>query len=271
MKSITRIDLLNLAALAFLVMSISALGQQNSVQIDQNEQLSGGLDASQQLNANYLPTALSGAPVPVEPSNPDSLGINIPSQPAMYYQVLPAGETEAKLIPADVTSSISQIAGDQIRRVVPSGIGSANNLYVSSLLQTVASSPLDSWLPIWMQINSPSATWFYEWSPNGNLDVRYLGAPYPGWHKMWFDSDMLGWHILQYYSNGWSNYVYIYVYSPLPYYKPWLLNSNPWIEIGRSNVRITQRNTNTITETASGPWVDPAPDQTPSDPNIPHW
>jgi hypothetical protein len=269
MKSIKRIDLLNLAALAFLVMSISALGQLNSDLIDQNGQMPDGLDASQQLNANYSPTALSGAPVPVAPSNPDSLGINIPSQPATYYQVLPAGETETKLIPADATSAISQTASDQIRRVVPSGIGSANNLYVSSLLQTISSSPLHSWLPIWMQINSPSATWFYEWNPNGNLDVRYLGVPYPGWYKMWFDSDMLGWHILQYYSNRWSNYVYIYVYSPLPYYEPWFLNSNPWTEVSRSNVRITQRNT--VAEKASGPWVDPAPDQTPSDPNIPHW
>ncbi len=48
--------------------------------------------------------------------------------------------------------------------------------------------------------------------------ATYLGYSYPGWFKRWFFGDVPGWHILQYYCSGWSNYVYIYVYGPGSYW-----------------------------------------------------
>ena len=52
----------------------------------------------------------------------------------------------------------------------------------------------------------------YEWYPDGRLVTQYLGnIPYPGWQKMWFYGDAPGWHTLQYFCNGWSNYIYVYV------------------------------------------------------------
>jgi hypothetical protein len=33
----------------------------------------------------------------------------------------------------------------------------------------------------------------------------------PGWYKGWFCGDIPGWHILQYYCSGRSNYIYVYV------------------------------------------------------------
>jgi hypothetical protein len=49
--------------------------------------------------------------------------------------------------------------------------------------------------------------------PYGKL-ATYAGYVYhPGWYKRWFLADVPGWHILQYYCNGWSDYAYIFVYS----------------------------------------------------------
>ncbi|MCJ7443303.1 MAG: hypothetical protein MUO26_02020 [Methanotrichaceae archaeon] len=47
------------------------------------------------------------------------------------------------------------------------------------------------------------------------LDTQYAGyVDNPGWCKRWFFADVPGWHILQYYCSGWSNYAYIYVHGP---------------------------------------------------------
>jgi len=67
---------------------------------------------------------------------------------------------------------------------------------------------------MWLQ-TSNADTWLYEWYPNGRLDTNYAGdIYYPGWYEGWFLADVPGWHILQYYCNGWSNYAYVYVYGP---------------------------------------------------------
>ena len=66
---------------------------------------------------------------------------------------------------------------------------------------------------MWLQTSGSGPIWFYEWSPNGQLRVNYLGYASAGWQKKWFNGDAPGWHILQYYSQGWSNYIYIYVYD----------------------------------------------------------
>ncbi len=43
-------------------------------------------------------------------------------------------------------------------------------------------------------------------------EVRNFGYKCAGWHQTWFKGDDLGWHILSYHSNDWSNYIYIYVW-----------------------------------------------------------
>ena len=71
-------------------------------------------------------------------------------------------------------------------------------------------------LPLWMDISGSGNIWFYEWYPQpyGNLVTTYAGYVYqPGWYKRWIIADVPGWHILQYYCNGWSNYAYSYVYG----------------------------------------------------------
>ena len=282
MKSINSIHLLCLATFTLLVMAMSALGQLNTDQLEMNEQYLGELNESQQLIAKYSATVSSGAPVPVAPSNPESLGIHIPSEPATYSQVPPTGESGETLIPTGEPSALKQISGDPINMIVaPPGIGAANKLYVSSIFQTVASSPLHGWLPIWLQIDSSGPIWLYEWYPDGKLGIKYLGDPYPGWYKIWFYSEIPGWHILQYYSEGWSNYIYVYVSGPrewnglVPSSGLWsshrlqMFHDDPWIEVGISNSRIVSRNT--VAKTANGPWVDPAPDENPLDPSVPHW
>jgi hypothetical protein len=189
--------------------------------------------------AGYSITVPSGSPAPVAPSNPESLGIQIPSEPATSYQAPLAGESKQALIPINEPSASIPTAGSQIDRynhpaqsmmVISPGIGAPNKLYVASVPQTVASCSLYGWLPIWVQTQFSGPIWIYEWYPNGWLDVKYLGQSYPGWHKSWFYGDTPGWHILQFYSGGWSNYIYIYVYGsglnwwygPGPNPEPWL-------------------------------------------------
>jgi hypothetical protein len=262
--------------LATFVMAVSALGQLNTGQIGMDEQNLSEFSARQPLIANYS----SGAPEPVVPSSPENLGINIPAESVTYSEALLAVESERALIPIDGPFSLKS-SNDQINTIVePSEIEATNQLYVSSIYQTVANLPLYGWLPICLQINSPGPIWLYEWYPNGTLDVKYLGLQYPGWYKIWFHGEIFGWHILQYYSKGWSNYVYVYVSGsrewneliPSPgsrlNQRPWLLYDDPWIKGGISN-KIESRKT--VTQTTGGPWVDPAPDENPLDPSIPHW
>jgi hypothetical protein len=109
--------------------------------------------------------------------------------------------------------------------VVPPGIGAPNKLYASFVPQTTSGCYLGGWSSMWLKTSSSSPIWFYEWYPDGRLDVNYLGFSYPGWQKRWFYGDAPGWHVLQYYSAGWSNYVYIYVYG-------W--SSNRWYVSGPS-------------------------------------
>lgn len=106
--------------------------------------------------------------------------------------------------------------------VVPPGIAAPNKLYVSFVPQTTAGCSMYGWLPMWLQTYGSGPVWFYEWYPNGALNVNSLGYSYPGWHKMWFNGDAPGWHVLQYYSGGWSNYIYIYIYV-----YPWSSWRNP--------------------------------------------
>ncbi len=163
-----------------------------------------------------------GAPTPATPTSPDALGIQ-PPQVMSTAQAPSAQEQSQGLMKVDQKSAYA--AAPQATRatatspavmqvIVPPGGYAPNSLYVSYAPQTVASCYLYADLPLWMSTSSSGNIWFYEWYPSGSLDVQYAGySYYPGWYKRWFVADVPGWHILQYYCNGWSNYVYIYVYG----------------------------------------------------------
>jgi hypothetical protein len=116
-------------------------------------------------------------------------------------------------------------------------------------LDTVAGVFCGEWLPLWSKISRPGDYWSYEWKICGSEgygscspyvdncgsegygscspyvdncgcggsgfcspEVRNFGYKCAGWHQTWFKGDYLGWHILSYHSNDWSNYIYIYVW-----------------------------------------------------------
>lgn len=97
-----------------------------------------------------------------------------------------------------------------------------NEYYVqrcSGELDTVAGVFCGQWLPLRSKISRPGDYWSFEWKMCGGKgssfcppDVRSFGHKGKGWHQTWFKGDDLGWHILSYHSNDWSNYIYIYVW-----------------------------------------------------------
>jgi hypothetical protein len=104
--------------------------------------------------------------------------------------------------------------------VVPQGTSTPNKFYIPYVPSTVAGCNFGQWLPMWMDVSRSGPLYSYEWYPDGRLVTQYMAyIPYPGWQKMWFNGDAPGWHTLQYYCNGWSNYIYVYVYGS-PYYQP---------------------------------------------------
>lgn len=197
----------------------------------------------------YQTDTPSGAPAPIAPSSPNVLGLNIPPETSIVdYKEAPASiEAEDALTiasnfaPADfaatgmaaseieraetagkgktigpqrrATSAVQPTYSSSQKLVVPDGVSAKNKLYVNNVAQTTGACRLYGWLPMWLQITSPGPVWFYEWYPSGELRVKYLGYSSAGWNKKWFNGDIPGWHILQYHCNGWSNYIYIYVYG----------------------------------------------------------
>ena len=235
-----------------LMMAISAQGQPSFGQFNANDyyanspnpadQLSGNQNqypdqnsytsnAGLQANSGYSSLTPSGAPTPLTPSSPDSLGLQIPTESASTAASYvsssgaltpPPEEASQALIPANfaiagqLTNSLQNGQNNypsQSGMVVSQGTKAKNKLYVSLVPQTVAGCGLYGWQPMWLQTSISGPLWFYEWYPNGQLSVNYLGISSAGWQKKWFNGDTPGWHILQYYSEGWSNYIYIYVYG----------------------------------------------------------
>jgi hypothetical protein len=245
MNPIKGIFFLGLMAFTLLVMGATVSGQSNSEPIYWNNQYSGNPyypeelnmdgnyqdqtpkldDAGSQTKLEYSNLVPSGAPVPVVPNDPTLLGLQIPSEPTMSSQAPSSEETDQTLIPADESFAKRPNTDDKIDKtdylpqttmITPTDVGSPNKFYVNFASQMSASSHLSDWLPIWLQVYSSGPIWIYEWYPDGRLDVKYLGYSYPGWYKRWFHSNVPGWHVLQYYSGGWSNYIYIYVYGSEP-------------------------------------------------------
>lgn len=97
-----------------------------------------------------------------------------------------------------------------------------NEYYVLSCrgdTDTVAGVYSGEWIPLWSKISRPGKYWSYEWKfchiaggKGCNPEVRDFGHKSAGWYQTWFMGSEPGWHILSYYCNDWSNYVYIYVW-----------------------------------------------------------
>ncbi|MFB3766379.1 MAG: hypothetical protein ACE14P_14190 [Methanotrichaceae archaeon] len=86
-------------------------------------------------------------------------------------------------------------------------------------ISTVAGVRYGEWLPLLSKVGSSGIYWSYEWaqcgSPTGYYcypEVKCFNYKSTGWYQTWFRGNLPGWHILSYYSNDWSNYVYIYVW-----------------------------------------------------------
>lgn len=97
-----------------------------------------------------------------------------------------------------------------------------NEYYVQTYpgqISTVAGVKCGQWLPLLSKIGSSGIYWSFEWaqcsSPQGYYcypEVKSFGYKSIGWYQTWFMGNNPGWHILSYYDNDWSNYVYIYVW-----------------------------------------------------------
>jgi hypothetical protein len=173
----------------------------------------------------YSTTVSGGAPAPTAPAYAETMGIQAPEPTASEQAPTPQERTQQLLMADESTAYSAAMETRAIATsptynqvIVPPGDYAPNNLYVSYAPQTVAGCNLYANLPLWMEISGSGPAWFYEWYPSGYLDVTYLGYSYPGWFKRWFFADVPGWHILQFYCSGWSNYVYIYVYGPGDYW-----------------------------------------------------
>lgn len=175
----------------------------------------------------YSTSTAGGAPTPTTPTSPESLGLQTPSI-TESAQTPSTQERSQGLIKAEFNEAYSAApqgltatatSPTYKKVIVPPGGFAPNSLYVSYAPQTVAGCNLYANLPLWMNTARAGNIWFYEWYPNGMLDTQYAGyVYYPGWYKRWFFADVPGWHILQYYCNGWSNYAYIYVYGARGYW-----------------------------------------------------
>lgn len=163
-------------------------------------------------------------PAPSTPPSPQSLVLEVP-EPTASTSAPPSSETSQMMVSTTAASaqfgapSTMAIAGPKM--IVPPGISVSNKFYIPYSPSTVASTYYGQWVPLWLDVNNPGSLYTYEWYPNGRLVTQYMGGiSSSGWRKMWFYGDASGWHTLQYYCMGWSNYIYVYVYpgssSPKP-------------------------------------------------------
>jgi hypothetical protein len=177
--------------------------------------------------AQYSDQTPGNAPIPTNPTTPESLGMQTPS--AMASQFSPTAQEKSQGVitstqqlayaaaPSSSYATASYATATSPTVTVPTGTYAPNSLYVFYAPQTTAGCYLNANVPLWMRISGSGNLWFYEWYPDGRPVTKYAGnVYYPGWYERWFYADVPGWHILQYYCNGWSNYAYIYVYGSYP-------------------------------------------------------
>lgn len=159
---------------------------------------------------------------PSTPPSPESMGLQAP-QPTASTTAVPPSEsgqivyaTQASAQAAAPSPQSTAVSGTYASTymVVPPGTSAPNKFYIPYSPSTVASCYYGQWVPMWLDVRGYGPLYTYEWYPNGRLVSQYMAnIPYPSWRKMWFYGDAPGWHTLQYYCNGWSNYIYVYVYG----------------------------------------------------------
>jgi hypothetical protein len=154
---------------------------------------------------------------PATPPSPESLGMEVP-EATTSTTAPPAAETTQAYVSTTSTSAEAAAPSTQATTtastymVVPEGVSVPNKFYIPYSPSTTASCYYGQWVPMWLDNKGYGPLYTYEWYPDGRLVTQYLAnIPYPGWLKMWFYGDAPGWHTLQYYCNGWSNYIYVYV------------------------------------------------------------
>jgi hypothetical protein len=161
------------------------------------------------------------------PPSPESLGLT-PPDPSASTQAPPASESDQALMStsqyqasAAAPKATATATSTSTQMVVPQGVAAPNYLYIPYYPSTTAGCYFGQWIPMWMDVRSSGPLYVYEWYPDGRLVSSYLAyISYPGWQKMWFYGDAVGWHTLQYYCNGWSNYIYVYVQGTTGYPVP---------------------------------------------------
>jgi hypothetical protein len=86
-------------------------------------------------------------------------------------------------------------------------------------LSTVGSVQVGGTASLLSKVSKPGTYWSFEWtqcqSPAGYYcqpDVKCFGYRGAGWQQTVFRGDSPGWHLLLYYCEDWSNWVYIYVW-----------------------------------------------------------
>jgi hypothetical protein len=164
-----------------------------------------------------------GQPTPSSPPSAESLGLQTP-QAGASVQSPPPSESGKSLLATTASSArsaaprLGAVAPASNQMVLPQGVSVPNQFYIPDTSSTVAGCNFGQWLPMWLNVVGSGPLYSYEWYPSGRLVSQYLSnVRYPGWQKMWFYGDAAGWHTLQYYCSGWSNYIYVYVYGS-PYY-----------------------------------------------------
>ena len=161
------------------------------------------------------------------PPSPESLGLS-PPDPSASTQAPPASESDQALMStsqyqasAAAPKATATATSTSTQMVVPQGVAAPNYLYIPYYPSTTAGCYFGQWIPMYMDVRGTGPLYVYEWYPDGKLVSSYLTyISYPGWQKMWFYGDAVGWHTLQYYCNGWSNYIYVYVYGTTGYPVP---------------------------------------------------
>lgn len=117
----------------------------------------------------------------------------------------------------------SSSAGSTYQAVYPKPTAYRCNQYYIQIypgrISTVAGAKYGQWLPLLSKIGSAGIYWSFEWtqygSPQGYYcypEVKCFGYKGIGWYQTWFRGNVPGWHILCFYSNDWSNYIYIYAW-----------------------------------------------------------
>jgi hypothetical protein len=162
---------------------------------------------------------------PATPPSPESMGIQAP-RPTSSTQAPPPAESSQPLVSTTQASASAAAPSAMAAQMTmttsaymigPQGISAPNFFYIPYYPSTVASCYFGQWVPMWLDVTGSGPLYSYEWYPNGRLVSQYMAnIRFPGWQKMWFYGDAPGWHTLQYYCNGWSNYVYAYVYGGAP-------------------------------------------------------